>query len=85
MVLSINGLKAWKGTACLTSTSASPGSLLKHMVMVFRAILKKLVRDIDFPCKEQKKPDGNIRPEDKEQSVLQVPQTGGTEREGSSR
>lgn len=36
----------------LTSTSAAPGSLLKHMVMVFRAILKKLVKDTDFPCKE---------------------------------
>lgn len=34
----------------LTSTSAAPGSLLKHMVMVFRAILKKFVKDTDFPC-----------------------------------
>lgn len=37
----------------LTSTSAAPGSLLKHMVMVFRAILKKLVKDTDFPCKKE--------------------------------
>lgn len=34
----------------LTSTSAAPGSLLKHIVMVFRAILKKLVKDTDLPC-----------------------------------
>ncbi len=37
----------------LTSTSAAPGSLLKHMVMVFRAILKKLVKDTDFPCNKE--------------------------------
>lgn len=37
----------------LTSTSAAPGSLLKHMVMVFRAILKKLVKDTDFPCNRE--------------------------------
>lgn len=36
----------------LTSTSAAPGSLLKHMVMVLRAILKKLVKDTDFPCNQ---------------------------------
>lgn len=36
-----------------TSTSAAPGSLLKHMVMVFLAILKKLVRDTDFPCNKR--------------------------------
>lgn len=37
----------------LTSTSAATGSLLKHMVMVFRAILKKLVKDTDFPCNKE--------------------------------
>ncbi|TNN86029.1 hypothetical protein EYF80_003873 [Liparis tanakae] len=31
----------------------APGSLLKHMVMVFRAILKKLVKDTDFPCNKE--------------------------------
>lgn len=40
-----------KDDRMLTSTSAADGSLLKHMVMVFRAILKKLVKDTDFPCK----------------------------------
>lgn len=34
----------------LTSTSLAAGSLLKHMVMVLRAIRKKLVSDTDFPC-----------------------------------
>lgn len=37
----------------LTSTSAAPGSLLKHMVMVFLAILKKLVKDTDFPWNKE--------------------------------
>lgn len=37
----------------LTSTSAAPGSLLKHMVMVLRAILKKFVKDTDFPCEQR--------------------------------
>lgn len=41
------------GISVLTSTSAAPGSLLKHMVMVFRAILKKLVKDTDFPCNKE--------------------------------
>lgn len=55
---------AWSRVSCvphrlnqdvsiLTSTSAAPGSLLKHMVMVFRAILKKLVKDTDFPCNKE--------------------------------
>lgn len=39
----------------LTSTSAAPGSLLKHMAMVFRAILKKFVKDTDFPCNTQRR------------------------------
>jgi len=42
-----------KDVSMLTSTSAAPGSLLKHMVMVFRAILKKLVKDTDFPCNKE--------------------------------
>lgn len=42
-----------KDVCMLTSTSAAPGSLLKHMVMVFRAILKKLVKDTDFPCNKE--------------------------------
>lgn len=42
-----------ESTGGLTSTSAAPGSLLKHMVMVFRAILKKLVKDTDFPWNEE--------------------------------
>lgn len=37
----------------LTSTSEAPGSLLKHIVIVFRAILKKLVRDTDFPFNKE--------------------------------
>lgn len=43
------------GRCMLTSTSAAPGSLLKHMAMVFRAILKKFVKDTDFPCNTQRR------------------------------
>lgn len=48
----------------LTSTSAAPGSLLKHMVMVFRAILKKLVKDTDFPCNKEAFKHGESLPDE---------------------